>query len=92
MHLKRCQDRIRKVSAPAVLRFAAVSASMMQGVVPLPVTAELDICWWLKPAQVLRRGRGEEQKKKTTKIYFQTKSSRRNVLSVYRDGREPMQY
>lgn len=52
-----------------------------------------------KPAQVLshsmarEEGKGErEEEKKKTKIYFQTKSSRRNVLSVYRDGREPMQY
>jgi len=35
------------------------------------------------------RGRGRN---KQTKIYFQTESSGRNVLSVYRDGREPMQY
>lgn len=51
-----------------------------------------------KPAQVLshsmarEKGKGEGEEKKKTKIYFQTKSSRRNVLSVYRDGREPMQY
>lgn len=44
-------------------------------------------------AGVEERARGGTKKKEApTKIYFQTKSSRRNVLSVYRDGREPMQY
>lgn len=40
-----------------------------------------------------KEGKWKGREKKTkTKIYFQTKSSRRNVLSVYPDGREPMQY
>lgn len=79
---------------------ATLSTAIMQGVVKVPLTAELDICsgksehktsTGVEPQHGERGGerRGEKNK---TKIYFQTKSSRRNVLSVYRDGREPMQY
>lgn len=82
---------------------ATLSTFIMQGVVKVPLTAELDICsgrnehktsTGVEPQHGERGGerRGRKKNQKKTKIYFQTKSSRRNVLSVYRDGREPMQY
>lgn len=75
----------------------------MQGVVKVLLTAELDICsgknehktsTGVEPQHGERGGERRERERggKKTKIYFQTKSSRRNVLSVYRDGRGPMQY
>lgn len=79
----------------------------MLGAVKVSVTAKLGICsgriehktsTGVEPHCGKRGGEGEstggkkQNQKKIMKIYFQTKSSRRNVLSVYRDGREPMQY